>query len=210
MSAPIAACRRLFASRLIPIGLCVIACPVEAGADGASPFDVPGMYIGGEVGASGYANGCEAQALSCDRRATAWGASVGYRFDRLMGVELGYLDLGQAHATYPRSTGPLQVQGDVKGYHVSALFGIPVGENARFFLRAGGYRWQAKTQSTEFETREDGWSATAGGGFEWRMAPSWQLRAQALYLDHIGGTNTGGANGLVASVGIVYFFSARP
>jgi len=196
---------------LVPIliGSYVAAGPVRSQGIEPSPFETRGAYVGGDIGGSGFHNACEPQALGCDRHGAAWSAFAGYRFGRRLGIELGYLDLGHAHATYPRLTGTLKVTGDIEGWQLSAQYGMPAGQDARFYLQAGGLKWRARTYSAEFTTRDDGWSATLGGGFEWRVAPSWLLRAQYLYLNDLGGTATGGANAHVASLGISYFIPSR-
>ena len=182
---------------------------IHAQAAGPSPFDVPGFYVGGEAGARGYQNACEPAALSCDRRDAAWGAFAGYRFNDFISTEAAYLDLGEARATYPRLTSTLDVTGEIDGFGLSALLGIPATGNVRVFARAGAFRWQAKTRSTEFTTEDQGWSATLGAGFEWHAGKSWLLRCQYLYLDDIGGVDTGRANGHVVSLALGYLFEHR-
>jgi len=196
--------------KVAAIGLFALAGPAHAQVSASTPSEVPGVYLGGEIGRRGFDNACEPQALSCDRRGTAWGAFAGYRFDHRLAIELGYLDLGQARATYPRTTGTQQVTGDIEGFHLSGLFAVPVAQEVQLFARAGGYRWRANTRSTEFSARDEGWSATAGGGMAWRFDRSWHLRGQYLYLSDIGGSHTGRANGHIVSLGISYFIPYRP
>lgn len=168
-----------------------------------------GIYFGGTIGGRGYDNACQPEALSCERRGTAWGAFTGYRFNPRFGLELGYLDLGEAHANYPRLTGALEVTGDIDGYDFSALYAVMAGPDVRFFLRVGGFRWQAKTRSPEFAFDEEGWSASAGAGFEWHAGRHWQFRCQYLYLNDIGGEETGRANGHVGSLSVTLFIPTR-
>jgi OOP family OmpA-OmpF porin len=168
-----------------------------------------GVYLGGAFGARTYDNACEAHALACASRDSAWGAFAGYRFNRRWSFEAGYLDLGDAQATYPRVTSALAVTGHVDGYDLAALFAIPTGNRGQFLLRAGGYRWQAATRSVEFSADDVGWSATAGAAFEWRLGQHWQLRCQYLYLDDLGSGATGRANGHLASVALSYGIRAQ-
>jgi len=194
----------------VSIVLLAVGGAAQAQAGDAMPIDAPGWHVGGAIGARSYHDACGPQALSCDRSGSAWGAFAGYRFEQRIGIELGYVDLGNARASYPRLTSPLQVKGDIAGYDISILYGIPIAQDSQVFLRAGAYRWRAQTHSTEFSMRDDGWSATAGGGFEWRMAPSWRLRGQYLYVNDVGGQATGGGDAHVLSLGLVYTLPVRP
>jgi len=191
---------------IILLGLWAWSANAQAGE---SAFDEPGFYLGGEIGARGYQNACGPEALSCDRRDAAWGGYAGYRFSHFISVEAGYLDLGEARATYPRLTSTLEVTGDIEGYGLSALLGIPATADVRFFVRAGAFRWQAETHSSEFAIEDQAWSAMLGGGFEWHSGRSWLWRCQYLYLDDIGSSNTGRANGHVVSVALGYLFHRR-
>jgi OOP family OmpA-OmpF porin len=186
---------------LILFGLCICVSPTFA--------QDSGIYLGGAFGGRGYDNACEPQATSCDRRGGAWSGYAGWRFHQRFGVEVSYLDLGNARASYPRVTSILDVTGHIEGYDLSALFNIPAGEDVWFFLRAGGFRWQARTRSDEFAFDEEDWSATAGAGFEWRAGRRWQFRGQYQYLNDIGGEETGRANGHVVTFGASYIFTRR-
>jgi OOP family OmpA-OmpF porin len=176
----------------------------------AASSHADGVYLGGEIRARIFDDACEPQALSCDRRGDSWGAFAGYRFDPHFGLELGFVDLGEARAIYPRLTGTREVDGSIEGYDLSAILGIPAGKDARFFLRAGGFRWRATTSSSEYAAETEGWSFTAGGGFEWSARRSWQLRLQFLYLDDLGDVDTGETNAVVASLAVSYFIRVRP
>lgn len=186
---------------------CLLLLACCAGAPAAWAGD-RGVYFGGTFGSRYYDNGCQPAALSCDREDSAWGLAAGFRFDPHWSVELGYLDLGAAHANYPRLTHTLEVTGRIDGYDLSALWGIPAGEHAQAFLRLGAFRWSAETRSAEFSFDAQGWSVSAGFGLEW-AAGSWRLRGQFLYLDDLGDTQTGRANGLLATLGASYFFPLR-
>jgi OOP family OmpA-OmpF porin len=186
-----------------------VADPVDA--QEAAPADrfAPSFYVGAEAGATNFDNACDPTALSCDHTDSTGAPFLGYRFDSRFGLELGWRDLGEARATYPRLTSTIDVVGAIEGYDLSALMRFPLSAAWEAYVRAGAFRWDAQTVSPEFSAAESDWSPTAGAGFAWRFRPAWQMRFEYLYLDDAGGTETGETNVETLTVGLSYLFGNR-
>jgi|KBSSwiStaDraftv2_1062776.scaffolds.fasta_scaffold39899_2 OOP family OmpA-OmpF porin len=187
------------------IMLAAFAWSYGAPALGQDLFDEPGVYFGVEAGAVDYDNACEPHALACDGSDAAASAFAGYRFSSRLSLELGYHDLGEAVATYPRLTSTVEVTGALDGYDVSVIVGIPVTPKWQAFLRAGAFRSRAETSSEELDAADEDWFGQVGGGIAWHFRPAWQVRFQYLYLPNLGGVDTGEFEGRVLTAGASYF-----
>src|SRR5215831_12663252 len=67
-----------------------------AQTDWSSPF-AKGSYVGAAAGASRFRTDC-APFFSCDRKDTGWKLYVGGRMNEVLGLEIGYTDLGRVSA----------------------------------------------------------------------------------------------------------------
>jgi OmpA-OmpF porin, OOP family len=188
---------------------CVVAVPVLAQAAPPAERNESGFYLGADLGALHYNDACDATALSCDPPVGAAGVFGGYRFSPRIALELEYRDLSETTATYPRLTGTIETTGDVDGYELAVLIGFPLRPDVLAYLRGGGFNWRASTKSSESAFSATGWSAAGGGGVAWRLRPAWEARMEYLYLDDIGGAETGSTDAQVVSIGVRRFFGKR-
>jgi OmpA-OmpF porin, OOP family len=194
---------------LAAIAQCIVAAPVLAQAAAPAERDEARFYLGADLGTLHYSDACEATALSCDHTAGAAGLFGGYRFGPRIALELGYRDLGETSATYPRVTGPIETTGAVDGYELAVLIAFPVGADAHAYLRGGAFSWRAHARTPETEISETDWSAAGGGGLAWRFRPSWEARMEYVYLDNIGGAETGETDTQLFAIGVSRFFGRR-
>lgn len=167
------------------------------------------FYLGADLGTRYYNDACEATALSCDHTAGAAGVFGGYRFGPRIALEVGYRDLGETSATYPRLTGTIETTGDVDGYQLALLLAFPLRSDAHAYLRGGAFYWRANVRSPETNVSDADWSAAGGGGAAWRFRPSWEARMEYVYLDNIGGAETGETDTQLFSIGVNHFFGRR-
>ena len=194
---------------LAAIAQCIVAAPVLAQA--AAPAGRAGarFYLGAALGTLNNRDACEGTALSCDHTVGAASVFGGYRFNPRVALELEYRDLGETSATYPRLTGVSETAGNVDGYELAVLIGFPLRPDVLAYLRGGGFHWRASTKSAESAFSATDWSAAGGGGVAWRLRPSWEARMEYLYLDDIGGAETGSTDVQVLSIGVSRFFGKR-
>lgn len=75
-----------------------------------------------------------------DESATGWKAFGGYRFTRIIAVEAGYLDTGDAEETIEGTDVTL----GANGTHVSVVAAWPIGESFALHARAGFIDWEAE------------------------------------------------------------------
>jgi len=171
---------------------------------------VTGWYVGAGAGAANYSDNIPQQisaayagnvtfdligATTPDSTDTARQIFVGYRFTRLLGVEIGYQDLGNARTFYSLNSYqpifdavPLLLRGEyrVRDYNAALVVSWPV--SARFELLARGGLAQTRLDYDEHGNDAGGnpysfhartrtrSSPQAGIGALWRFAPHFALR----------------------------------
>lgn len=165
-----------------------------------------GAYVGADVALRHYDNACLVNALSCDDTGPAAGVFGGYRFGSRWSLELGYYDLGEADAVYPRLTTTLDVTGTIDGYALTALAAFPLTDTWEVFVRGGAFRWDAATASREFAASASDWSPAAGVGIGWHFRPAWQARLHYLMIADAGDATTGETHGQLLAAGVSYRF----
>jgi len=198
----------------------ILACSAMplAHADG-SPW-----YLGVDAGLSRYSldlsspYSTNTPGASEDRNAIAYAVSGGYRFNRYVALEAGYMDLGKYKLRYQDSTKNGHASATVDGLAASALWQLPLNEQWGVFLKTGLLLAHGKAKadvttsgSTEHFSRSE--SATVpllGIGVSYAPTPQWAVRLQ--YQD-VGGTRVAGAAGYKAdlhddlwTVGLTYSF----
>jgi len=201
-----------YSRQLVKLGIALtlgttIPCAVYAQTSGSSSTSTPSSswipgtsygYVGGSVGRTDYdSGGC--LGFSCDNNATGFKLFTGGRFSRYFGVELGYVNLGNAD----RNGGQIKAQ----GANLSALGIVPIGDRFNIFGKLGGiYGW------TETSTiisglpagKEDGLGLSYGAGLQFDINKSIGLRVDwdRYRLKYVGQRE----NADLYSVGVVYKF----
>jgi OOP family OmpA-OmpF porin len=162
--------------------------------------------------------GLDIAAFSEDERDTAWRLFGGYQFNRHLGVEAGWFDLGRFG--YSASTVPAgQLAGDVRmrGLNLDVVGTWPLTERLALLGRAGVLYAQTRGSFSAggavtnpywtTGTTERGGGYKFGAGLAWQLSPAWQVRAELERLrvkDSVG--NRGDID--VASISLVYRFGA--
>ena len=156
-------------------------------------------YVGASIGQSHIDLGSCAPGLACDNQGTGYKVFTGGRFSRVFGVELGYVNLGDAD----RSGGQLKAH----GANLSLVGNIPLGDRFNIYGKVGGiYGWtkSSATAAGVASGEEDGlnWSYGAGVQFDvnrnWAVVGDWD-HYRFDYVDRRDDAN-------LYSVGLVYKF----
>jgi len=111
-------------------------------------------YVGANIGESHIDLGTCAPGLACDNQGTGYKVYTGGKFSRILGVELGYVNLGDAD----RSGGQLKAQ----GVNLSVVGNVPIGEQFNIYAKVGGiYGW------TKSSATAPGWASGEEEGLNW-------------------------------------------
>ena len=129
-------------------------------------------YVGASVGRTNYDLGGCVALFSCDDEATGFKLYTGGRFSRYFGLELGYVNLGNAD----RNGGEIKAQ----GANLSLVGNIPLGDSFNIFGKVGGiYAW-TKTSTIVPRVpagKEDGLGLSYGVGMQYDINRTFAVRA---------------------------------
>jgi OOP family OmpA-OmpF porin len=150
-----------------------------------------------------------------------WGVQIGYRFNRWVAAEVGYVDLGRANyvadLTSDFGTGPFDYQ--VRGRFISSgptlavVPTIPLGERFELYGRAGIYfadtRFRVRTETPaeldSVEAKAGTQDLFGGLGFAWNINDSYALRVEGAYFLNVGDDDrTGETDVAMIAIGLAF------
>ena len=167
------------------------------------------FYFGASLGINHYQHGCESWSVSCDKSDLAGSVFTGYQFNKAFAVELAYMDLGSANATYLEHTTKQTYTGSMTGVDLSALATFPINKDFSVFAKAGVFHWRGKNAGPYHTVKADGFSPTIGAGLTYQLSDAWQARVAYQYINSMGDNNIGGTNAHLATIGISYQFGRK-
>lgn len=105
---------------------------------------------------------------SCDKRDFAWKIYGGYQFLKWIGVEGGYVDLGDVDTLGPGGALGDRTDLETQGIAVAVVVTAPVLEKAGIFGKVGGLYWdqEGKVQTHGLPTQS---FSDEGGSFMWGL-----------------------------------------
>ena len=145
-----------------------------------------GLYVGGSIGQTSFDKDIARGLLTSgrvDTSDTGFKFFGGYQFNRNLGLELAYVDLGKA--SYSGFAGPDPVVGgkvEVTGFNLSAVGAWPVAANFDVFGKIGFLAWEDKasdvTGGVPFSDKIDGTDLSFGFGAAWHLTRNVRLRVE--------------------------------
>jgi OOP family OmpA-OmpF porin len=152
----------------------------------ATPYASAQGFIGGAIGQGDIDDEVTTGLITSgtvDGKDSAWKIFGGYMFNRHFGVELAYVDLGEA--TYSGQFGVQPVTGgtvEMNGFNVSVLGAYPVSEQFSIFGKVGLFAWEAQARDTTsgvpFSATRDGADISFGVGAGYQFTRSFGVRAE--------------------------------
>lgn len=124
------------------------------------------MYIGARAGQA--RTNLDTVVLDKDTP-TAWGVSIGHAFNPMFAIEAEYLNLGKVTGA---GTGV-----ESRGYSLSGVGSIPMGEQFSFFGKLGYAMISSKDVSPIARPEADSKAVTYGLGGQFNFSPAFGLRA---------------------------------
>jgi OmpA-OmpF porin, OOP family len=161
-----------------------------------------GFYIGLSFGQSSVDLDCTG-ASSCDDTDTAMKFIGGYRFNRNLGVEIGYTDLGEATITDPISTATFETS----VMEIVGVGSLPIAEKFSVFGKIGIYRGDVDASDPVFgSASESNTGLTFGIGVQWDFTKNLGLRGEWQRYADVGGDSVGESDVDVMSIGVIWRF----
>jgi hypothetical protein len=127
-----------------------------------------------------------------DRSRAAWRAYAGYQFNDVLGVEAGYIDLGEVKLGF---TGPVADLGQflvdanalqppsAEGFDLSGVARLHLGSMVTVHARAGAFHWDARYRTRNVDgqsvsRKDDGIDGLAGVGVQLHLFKRWSVGAE--------------------------------
>lgn len=198
------------------LALLIVAAPVAAppGAVAADPN--AGFYAGGAVGQSKAKDACDGItgagfAGSCDETDTAWKIFGGYQFNRNLGAELGYVDLGKFTASGTVGGTPANASAKAKGFELVGVAAYPFNDQFSVYGKAGAFRWDVDTSAsaggTAGSASDNGTDFTVGAGLKYNFTKNAAARLEFQRYNNVGDSGTTGQSDVnLWTLGLMYSF----
>jgi len=192
----------------------LVSAPVLAQRAPAMAQDA-GFYLGGAVGQSRLKDACEGLTIACDEKDTGWKVFAGYQFNRYLGIEGGYVDLGKASASGTITGVGVTGNAEVKGWELLGVGTLPIANNFSAYGKVGFFRWDLDVSATAVvpgfavstSASDDGTDMTFGVGLKYEFTRNVAARLEWQRYNDIGGSNTGGKSDVdLFSLGVVFKF----
>jgi OmpA-OmpF porin, OOP family len=163
-----------------------------------------GFYLGGSLGQATFTEWCDASAITCDDKDTAWKLLGGYRFNQYFALEATYVNWGEATGSaFSASLGQnVAISAEQTSMGVAAVGSFPFTPRFSVFGKVGFLLTEQDIRRTA-----PGLNSTLSGnetefhhglGINLAFAPRWAARAEW--------ENTGMLKVEMLSVGVEYRF----
>jgi len=169
-----------------------------------------GWYAGLGIGQSKANDACTGivgPGIACDEKDTSWKIFGGYQLNKNFGFELGYVQLGEATASFA-GFGSATIE--TKGFELLGVGTIPITQQFSLYGKWGFFRWDVDfNDGTGLvgNASDSGTDLTYGFGVQYSFTKNLALRGEwQRYLD-VGEPNTTGKSDVdVLGVAIVFKF----
>jgi OOP family OmpA-OmpF porin len=130
---------------------------------GHSDYDT-GVYLGASVGATWYSDDGKLDGYNLDDSDIGWSLFGGYRINRYIGVEGGYVNLGEYKATSSSNN----TADSFDAFYLAAVGILPFGEHWQLRAKAGGGIMKLdQSFSSQDDARDEGGTYILGVGGRW-------------------------------------------
>jgi OOP family OmpA-OmpF porin len=203
----------------------LIACfALAAGVTPTAFADDAGLYIGAGIGTAEHAKnvglrppGVPLMTGTTDSRDTSWSTTLGYRVNRNIAFELGYMNLGDMEASVADPTGG----SDARGRFTFSTEGVTVAMVGRFpvdkwtpYIRAGvlfsetdlGFAGSVSGAAFGGRVKDDSEDAFFGVGVTYDLGSRWAAQFDFTHVMDAGEPGSGQSDYHVATLGLLWRF----
>jgi OOP family OmpA-OmpF porin len=192
----------------------VLATALTAAAP--APAQDTGFYAGGALGQAKAKDACSGItgigfSGGCDDKDTAWKIFGGYQFNPNLGVELGYVDLGDFTANGTVLGAPVSASAEAKGFELVGVGSIPFTQQLSGYAKAGAFRWDVDTRTAAGATAtgggDKGTDFTYGLGLKYDFTRNIAGRLEFQRYNNVGETSTTGQSDVnLWTAGVMFKF----
>jgi OOP family OmpA-OmpF porin len=178
-----------------------------------------GFYVYGAIGASTLtfdqdgidsslvAAGARNVSSSVDEVDFGYKLQVGYMFNRYVGIEGGWVDLGKFRYSATTATGSGSVSISAQGFNLAVLGAWPVADRFSLIGRLGMINADVKAKGTAVNASDTSVKPNLGLGAMYQVTPRVAIRAEWERFFNLGDENKTGQGDIdLWSVGLRYSF----
>jgi OOP family OmpA-OmpF porin len=188
----------------------VLAAALTAAAP--APAQDTGFYAGGALGQAKAKDFCSQITAGgfvggCDDKDTAWKIFGGYQLNPNLGVELGYVDLGDFTANGTVLGAPVSASAEAKGFELVGVGSLPFTQQLSGYAKAGAFRWDVDTRTTVGSAGDKGTDFTYGLGLKYDFTRNIAGRLEFQRYNNVGETSTTGQSDVnLWTAGVMFKF----
>lgn len=123
-------------------GLSMLLMLVAMSATRANADD--GVFVSASVGSADLTENFDG--FDVDADSTAWGLTIGWRFNTYFAVEGGYRNFGRFDQTFDIEGEPVDVSLKADGFVLGVIGSVPIGERFGVFAKAGSFFWDGDSE----------------------------------------------------------------
>ena len=145
-----------------------------------------GFYVSAGIGKSRTGEGCIGV---CDVTDRSWNVSAGYQFNRHFGVEVGYVDFGEATVSGTVAGVPATAVVESKAVELLGVALLPLSERFAFYLKGGVFRSDSDSVTSGAVVgtgRENDNGFTFAGGMQYSFTPNIAARLEWQSYSDVG------------------------
>jgi hypothetical protein len=140
---------------------------------------VPSAHAGFLVGASVGQASSEVDNSSFDESDTGFSGRIGYRFLKLVGVEIGFVDFGEPSGEVTQG---VDLDSSADGFNISAVGALPFAGRWEVFGKLGYFTWDATATATSaipgIGDDESGSDVSWGAGVAVKVVGPFRIRGE--------------------------------
>lgn len=170
----------------------------------------PKLYVGASAGSSKQGDTCNDPFFTgeCHDQDFAWKAFGGARLNPMVGVELGYYDLGDSSMSGTTGGSTAKLESSTTGTAIAGVGYVPLTSQIEAFGKAGAMAWDNKTSKTSGSSTDQatatGTSALIGGGAQFQMNSNLHLRGEWEHVFNVGSDSAYETDADLYSLGLSY------